>query len=691
MSSTRSPSGITWQFESNDDRAARGAASPSAAARVDYDGVHFARSDPCYYGDRREFRRACVGAFRDAELLQSFGVDDYTATMFFDRVYDSYGKVPYHCANHAKDVLLAAHALMREVIAEGHGPFTDVERLALYVAAVGHDAGHFGVNNDFLKNSDHPLLAVYPTSTLERYHAHIMTEHVRDPEYGVSRFISEANGDRARFESLMREIILATDISAHKGILGGFAHWVDEIGRERRESGNEEEAEAEDGDDDDDDDATESRGEISPALANRADRSRSRSSRRRGWVLNEDQRESLLKITIKCADLNAVAADISKADAWGLRIVEEQATQGEREVRERVQRTFPSRDVILADYYNCQAYFGTEVVRPLFEAFMTFASAGFRDVTRSRLSNNLRAWQRGHRRAYGLRATRERENEFRRAVMSSFLGAIALAVYTFSRRELLTRQLADLKLASEAGPSGRLLDECRDDGARLCSFAHLVVQKGGVPTVAATLRVVISNARFWMTCFAVYIASACACLGCIILSASEPRYLSRALSSRFVLAYMHSITLLRFAFCRLRHVLATSFYEAKVRDFAFAPLMSNKALSGQKLLVALTDALGVNVVPALFSCLFFAGAPGLGIRYHFVCHAAICALRFHSEASFEGDIFAATMENMVGSVLAFPALVAILEPRTAARLVPGFARLETLARRVARGVKLKLS
>ena len=199
MSSTRSPSGITWQFESNDDRAARGAASPSAAARVDYDGVHFARSDPCYYCDRREFRRACVGAFRDAELLQSFGVDDYTATMFFDRVYDSYGKVPYHCANHAKDVLLAAHALMREVIAEGHGPFTDVERLALYVAAVGHDAGHFGVNNDFLKNSDHPLLAVYPTSTLERYHAHIMTEHVRDPEYGVSRFISEANGYRARF------------------------------------------------------------------------------------------------------------------------------------------------------------------------------------------------------------------------------------------------------------------------------------------------------------------------------------------------------------------------------------------------------------------------------------------------------------------------------------------------------------
>ena len=98
--------------------------------------------------------------------------------------------------------------------------------------------------------------------------------------------------------------------------------------------------------------------------------------------MNEDQRESLLKITIKCADLNAVAADISKADAWGLRIVEEQATQGEREVRERVQRTFPSRYVILADYYNCQAYFGTEVVRPLFEAFMTFASAGFRDVTR---------------------------------------------------------------------------------------------------------------------------------------------------------------------------------------------------------------------------------------------------------------------------------------------------------------------
>ena len=211
--------------------------------------------------------------------------------MFFDRVYDSYGKVPYHCANHAKDVLLAAHALMREVIAEGHGPFTDVERArAVRRPRSGTTPGTSGVNNDFLKNSDHPLLAVYPTSTLERYHAHIMTEHVRDSRVrGVAIYFRGERRPAARFESLMREIILATDISAHKGILGGFAHWVDEIGRERRESGNEEEAEAEDGDDDDDDDATESRGEISP---------RAREPRRsieieiepppRGWVLNED-------------------------------------------------------------------------------------------------------------------------------------------------------------------------------------------------------------------------------------------------------------------------------------------------------------------------------------------------------------------------------------------------------------------
>jgi hypothetical protein len=150
---------------------------------------------------------------------------------------------------------------------------------------------------------------------------------------------------------------------------------------------------------------------------------------------------------------------------------------------------------------------------------------------------------------------------------------------------------------------------------------------------------------------------------------------------------MHSINILRFSLCRLRHGLATSFYEAKVANFAFAPLMRNKALSGQSVLVGLTDALGVNVAPALFSCLFLSVTPGLGIRYHFACHALICALRFHNDASFEGDIFMVTMENWVGSLLAFPVLVAILEPKTAARLVPGAGVFKTLARRVARTLK----
>jgi hypothetical protein len=44
----------------------------------------------------------------------------------------------------------------------GHGPFSELEVLALYVAALGHDAGHFGLNNAYLQNSSHALYSLYP-------------------------------------------------------------------------------------------------------------------------------------------------------------------------------------------------------------------------------------------------------------------------------------------------------------------------------------------------------------------------------------------------------------------------------------------------------------------------------------------------------------------------------------------------
>ena len=49
------------------------------------------------------------------------------------------GDVAFHCALHAQTVLGGAHRLARQLVACGHGPFREVEMLALYVAALGRD------------------------------------------------------------------------------------------------------------------------------------------------------------------------------------------------------------------------------------------------------------------------------------------------------------------------------------------------------------------------------------------------------------------------------------------------------------------------------------------------------------------------------------------------------------------------
>ena len=52
-----------------------------------------------------------------------------------------------------QDVLAATHCLRMGF----PDVFDDVEVLALYIGALGHDAGHFRLNNAFLKNSKHTL------------------------------------------------------------------------------------------------------------------------------------------------------------------------------------------------------------------------------------------------------------------------------------------------------------------------------------------------------------------------------------------------------------------------------------------------------------------------------------------------------------------------------------------------------
>lgn len=169
------------------------------------------RFDPCnnFHGSMDEFKAVSLGVFNEAGLLRHFGIDDALALRFFARVYRAYddrGDVPFHCALHVQTVLGGVHCLFRQLRDCNHGPFSPLETLALYVAAICHDAGHFGVTNAYLRDTRHPLYTLFPAATLEHFHAQVTETILLDPEEGIAACLPEAGGVRSCFLAEARDV-----------------------------------------------------------------------------------------------------------------------------------------------------------------------------------------------------------------------------------------------------------------------------------------------------------------------------------------------------------------------------------------------------------------------------------------------------------------------------------------------------
>merc|ERR1719424_1873920 len=108
--------------------------------------------------------------------------------------------------------------------------------------------------------------------------------------------------------------------------------------------------------------------------------------------LDRDRREALLVICMKCADLSSLVMDLPRADFWGYRIMMENLKQGERESRERVERTTPTtQESALANYFAHQAGLLEHVVLPMFDALTLFTTGRFRRRVLQLASVNMAA------------------------------------------------------------------------------------------------------------------------------------------------------------------------------------------------------------------------------------------------------------------------------------------------------------
>ncbi|KAI0031340.1 hypothetical protein K488DRAFT_52260 [Vararia minispora EC-137] len=156
----------------------------------------------------------------------------------------------YHNFQHAVDVLQATHhfllsagrvppvsILMQEsdkhwVPPEGVDPLAaclrPLDLFCLYVASIGHDVGHPGFTNTFMKNAKTPLAELYDDkSPLEHLHCTLLMHTLRRQGFG---FLLDTPNEPHSFRKLLHDTVLATDMRVHADFMANFGRIVN--GRE---------------------------------------------------------------------------------------------------------------------------------------------------------------------------------------------------------------------------------------------------------------------------------------------------------------------------------------------------------------------------------------------------------------------------------------------------------------------------
>ncbi|XP_063297298.1 cAMP and cAMP-inhibited cGMP 3',5'-cyclic phosphodiesterase 10A [Pelobates fuscus] len=126
-------------------------------------------------------------------------------------VKKNYRRVPYHNWKHAVTVSHCMYAILQN----SQDLFTDLERQGLLIACLCHDLDHRGYTNSYLQKFDHPLAALYSTSTMEQHHFS-QTVSILQLE-GHNIFSNLNSSDYEQVLEIIRKAIIATDLALYFG------------------------------------------------------------------------------------------------------------------------------------------------------------------------------------------------------------------------------------------------------------------------------------------------------------------------------------------------------------------------------------------------------------------------------------------------------------------------------------------
>mmetsp|Transcript_5237 Transcript_5237/g.14635 ORF Transcript_5237/g.14635 Transcript_5237/m.14635 type:complete len:489 (+) Transcript_5237:672-2138(+) len=221
----------------------------------------------------------------------------------------------YHNNIHAADVTQSLAVLLS--YEEMRSQLSPIEQMVIVLAAISHDIGHPGVNNDFLINSESEEAKIYhDRSVNENMHLRYTFNLLGREENNFIENLSKADYWFLR-QSLIKAI-LNTDMAVHTSLLHEFENHISIHG---------------------------------PNLDD--------------W--NHDHRQTALNMFVHCADIANPAKPGPFARCWTWRVQQEFYSQGDKE-RELGISISPSCVRGKVDVPKCQLTFLQYCVRPSYEA-----------------------------------------------------------------------------------------------------------------------------------------------------------------------------------------------------------------------------------------------------------------------------------------------------------------------------------
>jgi len=155
----------------------------------------------------------CRGSYAD---WVGANIDHQTLHEFISAVEQGYLPNPFHNFSHGVDVLYCVSRFLQLI--EAGGFLTEVSQYLLLIAALAHDVGHLGLNNQFLIETSHELALKYnDRSPMEMMHCSTLFFIVKNPSCDIFKTV-----DRLVYKDMRKvliDCILHTDMNHHVSMI----------------------------------------------------------------------------------------------------------------------------------------------------------------------------------------------------------------------------------------------------------------------------------------------------------------------------------------------------------------------------------------------------------------------------------------------------------------------------------------